>query len=199
MLPHSTILAGRTVLLVDATPSSRQMISAILRDHGCRSQHFAKHAREALDLLDVTAGQLDLVITAVDLPRISGLELVRAIRLGRTRGLATTPAALFHPRPDRRLHRQAEDLDIGHVFGLPIVAAGLCQRLAELIAGPRPARRDPDSYAAVAIDWEPEPPTPTPRSDPTAREAASREAERLSAELHSGPAPVTGTPRGRTT
>lgn len=189
MLQSRTILAGRTILLIDALPSSRQMITAILRDHGCRNLHHAKHAREALDLLDVTAGRLDLILSAVELPRIGGLEVIKAVRLGRTRGLASTPAVLFHPWPDHALRQQAEALDVAYVFGLPIAAAALCDRLAEIMAGPQLLVRSADDYAAAATDWAAAAPAePTERYGPSAREAALRDARLLAGELREGPA-----------
>lgn len=178
-------LDGSTILLIDGNPSSRQLVGGILRDHGCRTLHLGEHARDALDLLDVTAGRLDLLICGVALRRVGGLAVVQALRLGRTRGRPGTPAVLFHPNANAELARRGDGLDVGLTFGLPIAAQDLCRRLVEVMAHPVAARLRAERYAGVPLDWAPSVPAqPALARAPTAREAAMADLQRLAAELH---------------
>ncbi len=177
-------LDGRTILLIDSNPQSRRLIGGLLRDHGCTSLHQGEHGRDALDLLDVTAGRLDLLICAVALRGPSGLAVVQALRLGRTRGRPDTPAALFHPQADETLAQLVDRLDAGISFGLPVAGDWLCLRLAEVIARPVPARMRAPAYADIPLAWAPRTPVATPApSGLTAREAALAAERMLAAEL----------------
>jgi CheY-like chemotaxis protein len=176
------LLLGRTILLIDANPSSRQMITAMLRDHGCRNLHLARNARESLDLFDVTAGRLDLVVCAFELPRVNGLAVAKAVRMGRTPALPWTPIVMYDPKSDAALSDRAAALDIGHVFGLPVAAQRLCQTLDELISGPILTTRPVETYAEVSVEWAPTAPVVSEQRGLTAREAASMEARRLAEE-----------------
>lgn len=158
------------------------MISRMLRDHGCRTLHLARNARDSLDLFDVTAGRLDLVVCAFELPKVNGLAVIKALRMKRTPGLARTPAVMFHPKPDAILKARAAELDIGFVFGLPVAAYGLCETLAALIAGPTLSLRPADDYAAVSVDWAPAAEPVSELRGLTAREAALAAARRRAAE-----------------
>lgn len=147
-------LDGRTVLLVDPAPRQRQMILTMLRAQGGVGHiHEARHARDAVELLSVSKGLLDLIVSAVELPHINGYALVKSVRMARTPGLPDTPAALFHGVVDRRMERLGESLGIGFMFGLPIAGADLCRELARVIverAPPRPRSH----YEAIDTDWD---------------------------------------------
>ncbi len=146
-------LAGRTVLVVDPAAHARQMIIKILRDHGgVATVYEARHARDAIELLEVSKGLLDLLVSAVELPHINGYALVKSVRMGRTPGLPSIPAALYHAVVDRRMERLGESLGAGFMFGLPVAAADLCRELARVIQQRGPAR--PRAYyEAIDTEW----------------------------------------------
>ncbi len=177
MTNMTRLLDKRTILLVDSTPSSRQLLTAMFRDHGCRTLHQARSAREAMDLLDVTRGLLDVVVIAVDLAPTSGLALLKAVRSGRTAGLPGVPCVLFHPSPDPALKRVALSLDAALLFGLPVSAHALCTAVGKIAAKPKPVR-PPADYAELPVDWTPADVVPAAETagGQTARQAALFEA-----------------------
>jgi len=70
--------ASTTVLVVDDSPIVRDLISEALRSHGMLVLE-AGDGVEALDQID-NHPEIALVVSDVDMPRMNGLELIRAIR-----------------------------------------------------------------------------------------------------------------------
>lgn len=68
-----------TVLLVEDEPALRQTVAELLRDGGHRVST-ARDGQEALEVATQCDSRIDLVITDVIMPRIGGVELVRALR-----------------------------------------------------------------------------------------------------------------------
>jgi two-component system chemotaxis sensor kinase CheA len=76
MLAHGV---GRTALVVDDSPVVRGIVADALRVCGLQVI-VASDGEEALSLLDA-APSVDIVLTDMDMPRLDGLGLVRAIRM----------------------------------------------------------------------------------------------------------------------
>jgi len=76
-IPATPRLAPK-VLVVDDQFSVRQLQRSILEAAGYRVE-VARHGREALQMI-AADGELDLVLTDVQMPEMDGLELLRAIR-----------------------------------------------------------------------------------------------------------------------
>ena len=73
---------GRSVLVVEDEPTVRTMAVRALVEAGYRV-HQANHGREALDLIEGTAAQVDLVVTDLGMPEMDGHELARRLRASR--------------------------------------------------------------------------------------------------------------------
>ncbi len=173
-------LKASTILLVDANSGSRQVLTSILREHGCGDLQIARDARETVERLDFTANRLALIICAYDLPKVNGLAILKALRMGRTPGARRTPAALLLPSPDPALDlaRRAAELDVGFVFGFPIAAQRLCRALADLISAPPLPLRSVAAYMAVPTGPGPAAVTLAAPAPTTARDLAADEARR---------------------
>jgi chemotaxis protein histidine kinase CheA len=76
--------AGRTALVVDDSPVVRGIIAEALRAYGLNVL-VASDGEEALGVLASQPG-VDIVLTDMDMPRLDGLGLVRAIRNRQQRG-----------------------------------------------------------------------------------------------------------------
>jgi CheY-like chemotaxis protein len=70
---------ARTVLLVDDEPSIRRLLSGALTRRGLKVVE-AGDGTEALEAFHGAAGDVDLLITDMRMPRLGGCELVRALR-----------------------------------------------------------------------------------------------------------------------
>ena len=81
--PGQSPLAGRTILLVEDSPSSRDWLTHVLQVAGAEALPVGS-GPEALALLSrhEVAARVDLVLTDVTLPRINGIELATRLRAG---------------------------------------------------------------------------------------------------------------------
>lgn len=67
-----------TILIVDDSPSMRQLLSALL----VRAGHLIVEARDGVDALEQAQAteQVDLALVDVNIPHINGISLVRQLR-----------------------------------------------------------------------------------------------------------------------
>jgi CheY-like chemotaxis protein len=94
----------RTILLVEDDPVVRHVVRLLLELEGDVVLE-AKDGDDALIVLDAYKGALDLLLTDVMMPGLSGAEVCERVRLGRP-GLPTLFISGFYPEavfPDQRL------------------------------------------------------------------------------------------------
>jgi CheY-like chemotaxis protein len=94
----------RTILLVEDDPVVRHVVRLLLELEG-DSVVEAKDGDDALTVLDGYHGELDLLVTDVMMPGLSGAEVCDRVREGRP-GLPTLFISGFYPEavfPDQRL------------------------------------------------------------------------------------------------
>ena len=79
--------AQRTILLAEDHADSREMLAVMLEMDGYR----VVRAQDGIEALDLARSDTpDLIITDVNMPRMNGIDLIRAIRSVEN-GLATVP------------------------------------------------------------------------------------------------------------
>jgi two-component system, chemotaxis family, sensor kinase CheA len=71
-------LTGRVALIADDSPVVRDILAQALRAHGMHVL-MASDGEEALAILGAHT-RVDVVVTDIDMPRLDGLALVRALR-----------------------------------------------------------------------------------------------------------------------
>ena len=79
---EAAVGAGETVLLVEDDPSVRDLVAQLLRDNGYRVV-VAEDGARGLAVADEQGGDIDLVVSDVKLPWVSGPELAGMLREGR--------------------------------------------------------------------------------------------------------------------
>lgn len=67
---------SKTIMTVDDSASVRQMVSLTLKDAG----YTVIEACDGKDALAKLAGQIDLIITDLNMPNMDGIELIRNVR-----------------------------------------------------------------------------------------------------------------------
>lgn len=67
---------SNTIMTVDDSASVRQMVSLTLKDAG----YTVIEACDGKDALSKLAGQVDLIITDLNMPNMDGIELIRSVR-----------------------------------------------------------------------------------------------------------------------
>ena len=77
--PLLAAIISRSILLVDEEDPIRKAIETILNRMGIDVESAANGA-EALQLFQINPGKYDLVVTDQSMPKMSGVELTKAIR-----------------------------------------------------------------------------------------------------------------------
>ena len=96
---------AKVVLLVDDSPTVRRMLEWSLKPAGFRILH-AGDGLEALDVL--RAGEVDLAIVDLNMPRMDGIELIRTLRAEeRLKSLPVILLTTESREVDRELARNA--------------------------------------------------------------------------------------------
>ena len=72
-------MTAATILIVDDSPSIRQTITSVLSGAGYKTLE-AVDGQDALERLHETSGTISLAIVDVNMPRLDGIALVRALR-----------------------------------------------------------------------------------------------------------------------
>jgi CheY-like chemotaxis protein len=119
----------RTILLVEDDPVVRHVVRLLLELEGDVVLE-AKDGDDALTMLDAYQGTLDLLLTDVMMPGLSGAEVCERVRVGRP-GLPTLFISGFYPEavfPDQRLP------DASAFLAKPFMPEELIDAVDELLA-----------------------------------------------------------------
>jgi len=131
--------AGRAARIVVAEddPDVRAMIAEALRHDGHHVQEFADGARLLVRIArqysrHAPAEPIDLLVSDVCMPVITGLAIVRGLRAAHSR----TPCILLTAFGDEKTRLEAESL--GAVFlEKPLSPAVLCEEVRRVLGAPR--------------------------------------------------------------
>ena len=173
-------LAGKTILLLETNPQTRQTVGGMLRLAAAREVLTATTARGALEMLASPLLKIDLLLSAFALDQGNGFVLMKAVRSGIGKVPRGMPCVLMADGIDEKFTLLAGRLDIGFAFSLPIAGAQLANALAAVLKKPVP-ERPPADYQRVPTDWAPAAAAAPPAEKPaelTAREAALAESRK---------------------
>ena len=117
------------VLVVDNEPAVGRLISFALRERGWETETASDGVEglaKALDLLP------DLIISDIEMPRMSGLNLLREIR--HNISLSTTPVIMMSAGG---IERQEESREYGAnaFFSKPFAILALCEAVEKVMKG----------------------------------------------------------------
>jgi chemosensory pili system protein ChpA (sensor histidine kinase/response regulator) len=121
----------RHVLLVDDSLSVRKVVSNMLLKLGTKVTT-AADGQEALDLI-LTGNTFDAIITDLEMPRLSGFELVDELR--RRPAFAKLPVAMLTTRASDKHREFALALGVNEYFSKPIDDARLQRWLERVGSG----------------------------------------------------------------
>jgi len=149
--PPHPLLSTRRYLIVDDEPFTRQVIASALRGLGCHKLVFAVDGLEALDRLENTGERIDFVLCDFQMPNMTGLQLLKAIRCG-ARGISNkTIFGLLTGYSDRDIVGAAFRLDVDCFLTKPVAVETLRDRLEHCLSQDR-TLDDPKHYEAVNAD-----------------------------------------------
>jgi CheY-like chemotaxis protein len=133
---------GETVLVVEDERGVRQIVRSVLSGNGYKVL-VASGGEEALAICAGYAGSIDLVITDVVMPRMSGREFVERLHAARP-GLKVL---YFSGYPDEILSREGVLQQGVRLLRKPFALAELQRRVREII-DERPTERPPMAHGA---------------------------------------------------
>ena len=117
----------RVVLVVDDEPAVRELINVVLASHGFRVC-VARDGIEALRTFKELGRTLSMVVIDLQLPGMSGLEVVRAIR-DQDQSL---PVVVASGRLDDRLLVELKQVEVTAFLSKPFTVAQLLQTVTDV-------------------------------------------------------------------
>lgn len=126
--------SNRRILIVDDLAFLRSTVFRLLSRIGFADIVQAKDGTEALDMLRSAA--VDCVLTDYMMPNVSGLELLRMIRVGDLGCRPDLPVVLLTGHAEQAVVEAAQALDASGVLVKPCSAKTLTQRLEHALATP---------------------------------------------------------------
>jgi two-component system sensor histidine kinase RpfC len=133
---------GLQVLVADDNPTNREVLSRIL-ERGGHTATLVADGERALDALE--GARFDVAVIDRNMPRLSGLETVRAIRL-LTGARERMPVVMLSADVTPEARRECMDAGADAFIAKPVEAARLLEELRSLCAG-RLAEAAPASAA----------------------------------------------------
>ncbi len=125
-----------SVLLVDDNVYMRRIIHALLSAFGIRQVYEADDGEMGLDMF--AQFNPDIIITDWSMPRMNGIEMVRAIRKPDESSNPFVPIIMLSGYAEKRRVLEARDAGVHEFLCKPISARALYLRLYSVIAYPRP-------------------------------------------------------------
>ncbi len=107
---------GLTILIVDDSPSVRQLTSNIIKNVGWTAI-VAKDGLEALEMLEDSDELPDIILTDVEMPRMNGYELLASLK--RQENLQAIPIIIITSRASQKHRQKVIDLGISDYLTKP--------------------------------------------------------------------------------
>lgn len=124
------------ILVVDDDPGCLMLVGVTLRQAGHEVVE-AHSGRQAAILLDSDAGGVDLLVTDVEMPEMSGLELIRHIRSRPE--MRCLPILVCTGSDDAGLAGWMAEYGVGGCLSKPFEAHRLCAEVCRLLGSERSA------------------------------------------------------------
>jgi two-component system, chemotaxis family, chemotaxis protein CheY len=128
-------LSGVSVLVVDDNQFMRKLLIEALQAMGVGDVAVATNGVTALEKL--RAQQVDLVVTDLEMENGGGLELIRAVRKGRSVPDPLVPILVLSANTLAKTIHAARDAGMTEFLAKPITAKALYRRISAIVETPR--------------------------------------------------------------
>lgn len=125
------------VLLVEDDTFTRRLMWRLLKDLGVREVWEAADGMQALDLLRKHGEDVNVVICDLDMPKMSGLELLHALRTASGNPLANIPVIVLTNAREADTVKRAIAYGITGYLVKPVSKTDLTRRLALTLPKPK--------------------------------------------------------------
>jgi len=137
-------------LVVDDQAFVRDIVKDYLTQLGARVIHEAEDGQAAIDILDVQVGEIDCIVSDFKMPRLTGLELLQAVRADRTSAPRDVPFILLTMYADRLVLGLAMAFEVDHFVAKPVSRAQLEARVTSIVGRSRPKLKPAAEYARIS-------------------------------------------------
>jgi len=128
-------LSQGSFLCVDDELFSRTLVRQLLKDLGARDVESARDGADALKFMVESGQNIDCVIADFRMPRLNGLELLKAVRMGFKGIRKDIPFAMLTGNSDKDLVDGALSLRVNAFLVKPISKSVLADRLVRILPG----------------------------------------------------------------
>jgi two-component system, chemotaxis family, chemotaxis protein CheY len=128
-------LSGLRVLIVDDHQPMRRVMRDILRELGIRDVEEAANGVDALNILQATS--VDLIITDYMMEPMTGMDILRDVRLGKTRCDRFLPILVVSAYTEVRDILMARDAGATEYLAKPFSAKMVFYRIKSIVENPR--------------------------------------------------------------
>lgn len=119
-----------TVLVAEDSVATRRMLEKILTAAGYRVI-VCRDGQEALEQVEQHTGEIDLILSDVEMPRLNGFELLEKVRA--LPAFKTTPIVMATSRTGDRHKQEAKRLGATDYLGKPVQPQQLIDKVGELL------------------------------------------------------------------
>ncbi len=177
MSPTSTLLQGRRIMVLDDEKYTLRMLRTVLQGLGATDVMDVSNAEEAAQILNGNRFKVDCLCADFNMPKVHGLLLVKAIRLG-ARGLPRDlPIVMLTGHTNEAIVESARALHVNGLIRKPVSRAQLETTLGRVFSNPFQAA-PPEAYRDVNVKIS--------LTEPTQTEAAARMAKEMNVNLGAG-------------
>jgi CheY-like chemotaxis protein len=146
-------LKNRQVLVVDDEPFVRSIVVRMLREFGEPKIDLADDGAQALEVLSFPGKALDFALIDFKMPQINGLEVLKALRTGKTRCRRDLPIAMLTGISDQDLVGKALALDVNAFLLKPVSPQMLRTRIQRMLTEDA-FLQEADVYQGIDIPTE---------------------------------------------
>ena len=130
-----------TVLVVEDNEHMRILLRTLLNAFGIKHVQESSEGSAGLRLL--AARKPDFILTDFSMAPMDGVHFTKAVRRLPNRADAVLPIIMVTGHTERRRVEAARDAGVNGILAKPVTAAGLFQRIEEIVHRPRPFVRSP--------------------------------------------------------
>lgn len=138
------------ILLVDDDPFMQRIIEKVLKDLGFENIKKANDGQEALELLG--QGNIDLLLTDIQMPNMNGLELMKTIRCGNSSAARDLRTIIITSFSNTETLGSSMALDVNGFLTKPFKPVTVMKTIMQAFAEEDSELRSEESYLEVKTD-----------------------------------------------
>jgi two-component system chemotaxis response regulator CheY len=143
--------SSMTALVVDDEKFSSRIVCQILKQLGFKDILEARDGGQAQSILEEPISEVDVVVADFNMPQVTGLQLLKAVRCGVKKVKRDIPLIMLTGNTDSPLVAAAIELDVDAFIAKPVSKVTLENKLERCLRGERPIK-DVAQYEKVNAD-----------------------------------------------